>query len=267
MMVAAVLAVVASGCIGSGDDPTVGSSPSPTIILADCPVEPAEPPTDWPLALPSALLVSDYVVNGNAFLARGITNDPERLLIEVTEETLADFTSSEPDGGANDVVIVFESPNATGSLFMNDPDENDCWDVDLEIDFLTEPEPSEFVQSDGDDAGGIGDGAEDPNGGSGLAEPSGSANITTARGTFPLLVETCQLQPMGITATAAEGDLVITQSASGETLLTWTYTDGVTISDGAANPVVSSSDTALVVGNGQNADGPETVIVDVTCDG
>jgi hypothetical protein len=291
-MVVAVLALAAASCTGSDDGPTVGSSPSPTITLADCPVTPAQVPSEWPLLLPRSLVVSEYAVNGNAFLARGITNDPERLLVEVTEETLADFVTGEPDGGANDVVVVFESSNATGSLFMSDPDENDCWDVDLEIDFLTTPEPSEFVQSGGGAAadngdvagvdpdgatGGDGEGNVEGNGGanpgdaggvddggSGLAEASGDASITTARGTFPLLVESCQFQPLAITATAAEGDLIISQVGA-ETSLTWTYADGVVISDTAAKPIVSTG-TALIVGDGQNNEGPETVIVDISCD-
>ena len=290
LLMVAVLALAAASCTGSDDGPTVGSSPSPTITLADCPVTPAETPSEWPLQLPRSLVASEYVVNGNAFLVRGITNDPERLLVEVTEETLADFETGEPDGGANDVVVVFQSSNATGSLFLSDPDENDCWDVDLEIDFLTAPEPSEFVQGGGagssdvgaDDNAGAGDdadvgssgdldtdggGGSVDDGGSGLAESPGVASVTTARGTFPLLVESCNLQPLAITATAAEGDLVISQADGGEATLTWTYTDGVVISDTTAKPIVSSSDTALIVGDGQNDEGPETVIVDINCDG
>lgn len=262
------LALILAGCTGGDDEvPLVGSSLPPTTVLADCPVVVAEPPSEWPLALPPSLVVTEYTVNENSFLVRGVSNDAETLLVQSTEETLAEFTVAEPEGGANDVVVVFESAVSTGSLFMTDEDGDDCWDVDLEVEFFGDPEPAGFIPTTEEDeieeeeaAAGT------PSEGSGLVPASGAGSVTSARGSFPIFIADCQVEPLLITGSSNEGELSIVESPSGDVALTWTYTDGVVIEDLSARAVMSSANAALVIGDGQNAEGPETVIADVNCD-
>ncbi len=260
------LTLILAGCTGGDDEvPLVGSSLPPTTVLADCPAVIAEPPSEWPLALPPSLVVTEYVVDENSFLVRGVSNDAETLLVQSTEETLAEFTVAEPEGGANDVVVVFESDVSTGSFFMTDEDGDDCWDVDFEVEFFGEPEPAGFIptteegETEDESASGV------PSEGSGLVPSSGSGSVTSARGSFPIFVSDCQVEPIVITGSSNEGELSIIEGPSGDLALTWTYTDGVVIEDLSARAVLSSGNTVLVVGDGQNAEGPETVIADVNC--
>ncbi len=257
---------VASGCTDSGPDgPSVVSSVAPVIETVNCPVESAVAPTDWPLALPASLVVTDFIVNGNTYIARGVSNDGELLLNATLEETLADFESSEPDGGASDVIVTFESASADGSLSMVDEDGDDCWDVDLTISFLGDPEPGQLVPTDSG-AGSDGVAGSESDRDRAVGTSVGTAAATTARGTFQLSVVACQLTPVLVEAVAAEGELRLEEDSSGRVAITWTYADGTVVNDDDAKAVISSATTGLIVGDGEGIEGPETVIADVACD-
>lgn len=264
MRAVVALLLLAAGCTEpeseGSDGPAVGSSVAPTIVLPDCPVDVAEEPSDWPLALPGVMVVSDYTVDDDLFRAEGVANDGETLLVQTMEETLQDYEVSEPDGGATDVVLAFQSETASGTMFMNDDDGDDCWDVEIEVGFFSGPELADFVEND--------DGTTETttqSEASGLVESAGVGSVTTAQGAFNLFISQCQVEPVAIEASAPEGELTVVEVEGGDTSLVWTYTDGDTIQDATSKLIVSSADAALIVADGENSEGPETVIVDVTC--
>ena len=70
-----------------------------------------------------------------------------------------------------------------------------------------------------------------------------------------------------IEATAEEGTLSITGADDGSVALRWTYDDGVVVEDSAANTSIASESSALIIGNGSNDEGPETILAAIDCFG
>lgn len=279
--------VIAAACSGSDEDGAadpgrqVGLGPAPTVVVVDCPAELADTPEAWPVLLPEALAVTDFVVDETSFLARGITNDPELVLVDTTDISFVGFSSGEPEGGANDLVVIYESETATGTLFLEDDDEDGCWNAELEVDFFEAPNSSDLILDDGSGltaTSELADAADDPadsgadvdaDGGDGseLVDPEGVGTVTTAQGTFGLNVSTCQLAPLSIIGSADEGELEISPGDDENLDVVWVYADGVEVRDEQANPVALSSNSVLVVADGENDEGPETVIADIVCNG
>lgn len=267
--VAVVLALVIlvpllSGGDGDGED-TSGTVPRPTTTLADCPAEAAEPPERWPLLLPTEVVITSFEASGNTYVATGITNDAERTLVRSMEETLSGFDFDEPEGEASDVIVDFASVDAEGSVIISDEDADACWDAVYTISFDGEPDASQLQA--------IGPPEEvasvevDPEVASGLVDQVGGGSATTARGTFPLTATVCDLDPIAVEATSEEGTLAITGSTGGPVSLRWTYNDGVVVSDDAATTSIASATTALIIGNGSNDAGPETILAAIDCFG
>ncbi|MEM9562770.1 MAG: hypothetical protein AAGA93_09150 [Actinomycetota bacterium] len=244
------------------DENTSDTVPRPTTTLADCPAEPAPAPAEWPLVLPDQVVVTAYDIDGNTFTATGITNDVERVLVASMEDTLGAYDVDEPDGGASDVVVGFRSAVADGVVVLSDEDDDSCWDAVYELTFATEPDPDDLqpTDPDADELAG-----PDPDEASGLVEPVGGGTITTARGAFPLTITACALDPVAVEATAENGTLAISGDPSGAVVLTWTYDDGVVVSDDAARAVVASPTSALFIGDGTTAEGPESILAEVDC--
>lgn len=237
------------------------STQRPAVLVVDCPVEAASPPSEWPLLPPQALMATDFLVDGNSFTLLGVSNDADTLLSETLEKTLAEFTVSEPEGGPSDVLVSFQAASSEGRLLMADEDEDGCWDVELAITFLSSPGADDLVR--------VGD-RIDSTIAAEVGEPGSSAgtgSVTTAQGTFPLFFSRCSVVPLDVVAVAPEGELRLSEEADGTVILRWTYSErGVLIEDVQAKSVISSETAALVVGDGQGLDGAETVLADLTCE-
>lgn len=248
---------------GDDDEETNGTVPRPTTTLADCPAEPADPPEQWPLLAPDVVVITSYEVTGNDYVATGVTNDQERALVGSMEETLEGYTFDEPTGDVDEVVVEFRSLDAEGSVVLSDEDDDACWDVVYEIRFDGEPDASQLQDVASDDTVEVD--PVDPDADSGLLDPVGGGTVTTARGSFPLTATVCELDPIAIEASTEVGDLVVTRTGSGPVSLQFSYDDGVVVSDDDANASVSSSTNALIIGNGSNDEGPETILVEIDC--
>ncbi len=94
----------------------------------------------------------------------------------------------------------------------------------------------------------------------------GNGDIITARGAYPLAVTQCDLPNLSIDAVSREGTLEITATEDPAVAsVRWVYADGVEISDDGAIVLSLGPDTGSFVANGTSPDGPETLVIDITC--
>ena len=318
-----LLVVVISSCSGGNDrtaTPTTTSAPSgdvdadgsftaitgvvsapTTIALPDCGGVAVAVPADWPIAVTDVIVATAASRDGDLFLVRGITNQPELALTATMENAFPGFDVGEPTGGDNDISVNFTAINGTGDLRMSDNDTDGCWDVELAGLFEPGAVPplSEATGNPADDGrsteetdqpddGSVApeapensaDGSENagvPAVASTVAPPEvidpldeinavGTGEIVTGRSTYQIQVTRCSVEPLRIEAVAVGGTLSI-EGDPGRVTATWTYDDGEVISSNEANVFGLNARGGSIIADGQNAEGPETIFVTFLCNG
>lgn len=265
--------------------PQIGDAPTPT-PLPDCPADVVDRDTTWPYTVDPAVAPTEYLIDDLQYVVRGITNDPEAVLVNTMEGAFPGYEVGEPEGETTDILVDFTSDLGTASLFMADDDGDNCWDVELTADYIATPSAAADpggATGDGtgdddtgaDDAIDVGDPENDDEAADGTndqvdpldqVESVGVGEIITARGTFQLAVTTCGFDPVGIEAIAENGELFVEPGEEeGSVAVTWTYDDGVVITDAAGRILQLGDATGTFVADGVNEEGPETLLIELTC--
>jgi hypothetical protein len=184
----------------------------------------------------------------------GFTTDAESTLADTLGVSFPDLESSEPKGSDSEVTVTFTGDAATAELRLVSTSTDGCWLVDVDAEYVQAP----VVVPSGSTPGAV-DPLDD------LASV-GSGDIITGRGNYSLAVVSCDLSALAIEATALEGSLQVAASDDASAAaIRWVYADGVEISDDRAVVLSLGSDTASFVANGTSPDGPETLVIDITC--
>lgn len=282
--VLAVVALVAlvSACTGDsdieGDVAQPGEAPTPT-PLPDCPADTVTGPDDWPFSVSEAISPTEFVADGTHYELHGITNDVETTLVDSMEEAFPGFDVGEPAGSATVVQVEFTADIGTALLRLDNEDEDDCWDVEIVADYNSSPDPLDDPIGGGESTDETG--ADDPVGPDVTpTQPTetpqedpledlvtvGSGQITTFRGNFALGVTVCDLANRTVEAESTEGVLTVGPGDEETTVsVRWTYDDDVVISDDDAMILHLDDGSATFVAKGENDDGPEDLIVELTC--
>ncbi|MFK8023544.1 MAG: hypothetical protein AB8G26_06235 [Ilumatobacter sp.] len=260
----------------------------------DCSTDALAEVPDWPFDLVGLFRPVTAVVDDLEYRATGVTSDAEALLVTALDDTFADFEASEPTGGANDIAVEFTDASAADTLKMADEDGDGCWAVAVvglhsdqpRTDVQEAPEPAvEPGDVDEPDDGEVVPGAdgdplaEDPTGPDGgigaPVEPDdpldsvgsqGRAEVIAARGTFSVGITQCEVAPVAIEGLSSEGTLTISGVAPDGVAASFVYPDGIEISDPEARVLALTAAGGTIIFEGQNPDGPETIIVNLACD-
>jgi hypothetical protein len=309
--VAIVGALFVGACSGSDSStPTTASSPSVSgstlpVFVDEDEVDSGECSTaslaeipDWPFDVVDLFVPVVATVDGLTYTAQGVTSDAEALLVTALNETFAGLDATEPDGGATDITVDFSDDNSTIALTMEDPDEDDCWDVVVVAEYVEQPpvrqqtvnapapevttpdvapstpsngsgtpEPGEPPTSSDFDAppdGGVGDTVAPPDpldevGGAGGAE------VIAGRGTFRVGITQCGVNPVDVQGVSSDGTLSMTGTAPDDVSVTWTYPDGVVVEDDDARVIALTAAGGTIIAEGSNDEGPESIIVNLVC--
>jgi hypothetical protein len=240
------------------EGPSISLGSAPTTTLPSCPADAVEVPDDWPFAASAAVSPTATSVADLGYTVTGITNDPERVLVDSIEQTFAGFTSEEPTGDASSVHVAFASTGGEAALDMRDDDGDGCWDVVLSATYPDVPPPA--ADESQESATTVADAGDD------LAALTavGQGQVVTARGTYQLTVTRCDAEPLAIAASAPEGELSI--EGDGDAVrVEWVYADGVEISDDEALVMGFDQTSGTFVADGDGPNGEETVIAEFVC--
>jgi hypothetical protein len=244
---------------GDGDaEPTVTAAgdPADSIDLSsvDCAADGVELDAGWPYELADAVTVLATTNDLLRYRLVGFTTDAESTLADTLGVSFPDLESSEPKGSDSEVTVTFTGDAATAELRLVSTSTDGCWLVDVDAEYVQAP----VVVPSGSTPGAV-DPLDD------LASV-GSGDIITGRGNYSLAVVSCDLSALAIEATAREGSLQVAASDDASAAaIRWVYADGVEISDDRAVVLSLGSDTASFVANGTSPDGPETLVIDITC--
>lgn len=224
-------------------------------LVVACDAEASPPASDWPFLVSESITVLDTSITGFQYAAVGVTDDVEGALIETMGLSFDGFDAGDPEGSDTEVSVTFTSDIGSAELKMSEIDTGGCWKVLLSAAYLQTPEPvvsasSETLTPDPLDQ---------------LASV-GTGEIITRQGTFPFVVTACNFSPLAIEATAREGTLTLRSGDNNAVIVAWNYGDGgVQISDEDAKVLAIGATSGSFVANGSTPDGPETLIVEVTC--
>lgn len=243
-------------------EPTVGPVPS-TSTPPTCEAEVVEVATDWPFVVAGGIDPTETVVDGLDYVVRGLTNLPEQVLVDTMEQSFDGFDVDEPAGGVSDVTVDFATQvGDVARLDMADDDGDGCWDVEITATFVVTPDPALDDASDGQTSA-----EADAEALFNDAIAVGSGEIVTAGGTFQLAVTSCEIHPLAVEAIAREGQLVLSSAADDAPIeVTWTYADGTEVTADEAIVLARTEDGGAFVGNGESDDGPESLIIEFSCE-
>jgi hypothetical protein len=240
------------------EGPSISLGSAPTTTLPSCPADTVEVPGDWPFAVPAAVSPTATSVADLSYSVTGITNDPERVLVDSIEQTFAGFTSEEPTGDPSSLHVAFASTDGEAALDMRDDDGDGCWEVALSATYPDVPPPA--TDEPQESATTLAEAGDD------LAAVTavGQGQVVTARGTYQLMVTRCDAEPLAIAASGPEGDLSI-EGDGDKVRVVWIYADGVEIADDEALVMGFDQTSGTFVADGDGPNGEETVIADFVC--
>lgn len=244
---------------GDGDaEPTVTAAADPADSLdlssVDCAADGIDLAAGWPFAVSDVVTVLATTNDVLRYRLVGVTTDAGATLADTLDVSFADYESGEPAGSDTDVTVEFTADAGTATLHLDSASTDGCWLVEIDAEYVQAPPPALTVSS-----APVVDPLDD------LASV-GSGDIITGRGSYTLAVIECDLPALAIEATAREGNLQV--SASDDPAVAsvrWVYADGVEISDARAVVLSLGPETGSFVANGMGPDGPESLVIDITC--
>lgn len=259
---------------GTGDASSASSAPGTVPVTLgtltpadppDCPAEVVATPDDWAYVLPEMLQPTQFESDETHFDVTGITNDPDGLLTAVSASSFPGFDLTEPTGDATSLAVGFSGAIGGGQVSLADTDGDGCWDVEIDATLVdtpaTAPGSTDATAPPQSTTPAEGEFRQNYEAAIGV----GTGQITTGRGAFQLKLTRCDAGALLVEGLAAEGALSVTSVDGATFAVAWTYADGTTVSDQAASVLGVSATALSLVADGQNAEGLESLFIELSC--